>query len=67
MEMSSTSATGADKRGVLYTLEFAAVLSVVAATLVSSAFVLLRDRQQANKVLALQTSVLLAAGLIVER
>ncbi|MCA9113364.1 MAG: hypothetical protein KDA52_25715, partial [Planctomycetaceae bacterium] len=47
-----------------FTLLVATVLCVVCSVLVAGAAVLLRPRQEANKVLDRQKNVLIAAGLI---
>lgn len=47
-----------------YTLAFAAAVCVVCALLVAGSSVLLRERQQANKLLYLQKNVLQATGLV---
>ncbi|MEZ5318368.1 MAG: hypothetical protein R2752_13290 [Vicinamibacterales bacterium] len=54
MEMTSSTAGGNDRHGVLYSLWFMTALSVVAATAVSTAYVTMRSRQQANELLARQ-------------
>src|SRR5690606_32322814 len=66
MDMTSPVSNRTGKDGVRYTLGFAVVLSVVGATVVSSAYVALRSRQQANELLARQMSVLVAAGLMTD-
>ncbi len=54
------------QRSVTYTLLFAAVVCVVCSLFVSSAAVLLKDRQKANFVLEKQTKILTVCGLVQE-